>query len=65
MLKIINSIYDLKGEPNRKGDNDPKERVEAIFNRLDRDHNGSLDENEFVEGCLSDPVLMKILVPHV
>lgn len=65
MLKIINSIYDLKGEPNRKGDNDPKERVEAIFNRLDRDHNGSLDENEFVEGCLSDPILMKILVPHI
>ena len=65
MLKIILAIYELKGENNRKGDNDPKERVEAIFNRLDRDHNGTLDENEFIEGCLGDPVLMNILVPHV
>ena len=65
MLKIILAIYELKGENNRKGDNDPKERVEAIFNRLDRDHNGTLDENEFIEGCLGDSVLMNILVPHV
>ena len=34
MEKIINSIYDLLGETNRKGDNDPKNRVAAIFNKL-------------------------------
>ena len=65
MLTIITAIYDLRGEENRKGDNDPKNRVEAIFNKLDRDHSGTLDEREFVEGCLSDPVIMKLLVPQI
>ena len=34
MQKLIEAIYDLMGEENRKGDNDPKERVTAIFNKL-------------------------------
>jgi Ca2+-binding EF-hand superfamily protein len=65
MITIINAIYDLRGEENRKGDNDPKQRVEAIFNKLDRDHSGTLDEKEFVDGCLSDPVIMRLLVPQI
>lgn len=65
MAKLIEAIYDLTGEQNRRGDNDPKQRVEAIFNKIDRDNNGTIDENEFIEGCLSDPVLMRILVPQV
>lgn len=64
MIKLIVAIYDLNGETNRKGDNDPKNRVDAIFNKLDRDHNGVVEEREFVEGCLSDPVLMRLLVPQ-
>lgn len=65
MLKLIDAIYDLMGEENRKGDNEPKHRVEAIFNKIDKDHNGTLSEAEFVNGCLSDPVLMKLLVPQL
>lgn len=53
MLKMIVAIYDLQGEQNRNGDNDPKQRVDAIFSKLDRDHNGTLDESEFIDGCLS------------
>jgi Ca2+-binding EF-hand superfamily protein len=34
MQKLIEAIYDLMGEENRKGDNEPKERVTAIFNKL-------------------------------
>jgi Ca2+-binding EF-hand superfamily protein len=64
MEKIILAIYDLLGETNRKGDNDPKQRVNAIFNKLDRDNNGTLSEAEFVEGCTSDPVLMSFLAPN-
>ena len=37
MQKLIDAIYDLMGEENRKGDNDPKERVTAIFNKLGKD----------------------------
>ncbi|CAF0716363.1 unnamed protein product [Brachionus calyciflorus] len=65
MAKLIEAIYDLTGEQNRKNDNDPKQRVESIFNKLDRDHNGTIDENEFIEGCLSDQILMRLLVPQV
>jgi Ca2+-binding EF-hand superfamily protein len=48
MVKLIEAIYDLNGETNRKGDNEPKNRVEAIFNKLDRDQNGTIDVS-----CLS------------
>jgi neurocalcin delta len=64
MEKIIVSIYDLLGEENRKGDNSPKERVAAIFGKLDADKNGYLTEDEFIEGCASDPVLMGFLAPN-
>ena len=65
MEKIILSVYDLIGETNRKGDNDPKQRVNAIFAKLDKDNSGTLSEEEFVNGCLEDPVLMKFLAPNV
>lgn len=61
MEKIINAIYDLHGEKNRKGDNDPKERANAIFRKMDTNYSNTLDEKEFVEGCITDPVLMKFL----
>jgi neurocalcin delta len=65
MIKLIEAIYDLTGEDNRKGDNDPKSRCTAIFNKLDKDNNGTLSEAEFVLGCLQDPILMKLLVPQL
>lgn len=42
MHKLIEAIYDLTGEENRKGDNDPKQRVEAIFSKLDINQNGNI-----------------------
>jgi hypothetical protein len=65
MERIILAIYELIGETNRKGDNDPKQRVNAIFLKLDRDNSGTLTEDEFVSGCIEDPVLMKFLAPNV
>lgn len=63
MIKLLNAIYDLYGEKNRKGENDPKERTEAIFRKMDTNYSNTLDEKEFIEGCLTDPVLMKFLNP--
>lgn len=65
MEKMLVSIYDLMGETNRKGDNDPKARTEAIFRKMDRNYTSTLDEQEFIEGCLSDPVLMRLLNPQI
>lgn len=61
MEKILVAIYDLYGIDNRKGENDPKERVTAIFRKMDTNYTNTLDEREFVEGCLGDPFLMKLL----
>jgi hypothetical protein len=65
MQKILVSIYDLLGVENRHGDNDPKERTDAIFRKMDRDFTNTLNESEFVEGCLSDPVLLRLLNPQI
>jgi Ca2+-binding EF-hand superfamily protein len=64
MEKIIEAIYDLLGEEHRKGENSPSERVKTIMGKLDKDHNGYLSEEEFVEGCLGDPVLRSLLAPN-
>ena len=65
MIKIITAIYDLYGEKNRKGDNDPKERADAIFRKMDTNYSNTLDEKEFVDGCLNDPILLKFLNPSL
>jgi Ca2+-binding EF-hand superfamily protein len=64
MEKIIEAIYDLLGEEHRKGENAPSERVKTIMLKLDTDQNGYLCEDEFVEGCLADPVLRSLLAPN-
>lgn len=64
MEKIISAIYDLLGEEHRKGENSPSERVKTIMLKLDKDQNGYLSEEEFVEGCLGDPVLRSLLAPN-
>jgi Ca2+-binding EF-hand superfamily protein len=50
MELIIEAIYDLMDEENRKGENAPKERVKQIMRQLDKDHSGSLSQDEFVQG---------------
>ena len=64
MLKLITAIYDLEGVKDRKGQNDPKIRASEIFTKMDKNYSNSLDSNEFVNGCLSDPILMRFLNPQ-
>lgn len=40
---------------------DPRENARATFRFLDVDRDGQLSEDEFVEGCLSDPMFMVML----
>jgi hypothetical protein len=54
-----------KGQDNRKGENDPKNRVDAIFGRMDKNFSNTLDEYEFVKGCLEDEFLMQFLNPQI
>jgi Ca2+-binding EF-hand superfamily protein len=50
MEKIIIAVYDLLGEEKRNDDNSPQKRVNQIMQKLDKDRNGYLTEDEFVNG---------------
>ena len=56
MEKIILAIYDLRGIESRKGENDPKIRAADIFSKMDKDFTNTLNETEFVTGCMQDAV---------
>lgn len=64
MEKIIEAIYDLLGEENRKGENSPNKRVQKIMAKLDKDNDGKLSSEEFIEGCLNDEILRHLLAPN-
>ena len=64
MEKIIEAIYDLLGEENRKGENSPSKRVAKIMLKLDKDKDGKLSSEEFIDGCLYDEVLRSLLAPN-
>lgn len=64
MIKIIEAIYDLLGEENRKGENSPPNRVNKIMEKLDKDRDGKLSSDEFIEGCLNDEILRHLLAPN-
>lgn len=65
MESVIEALFDLKGvaRDERVGDNSAKTRVKQIFQRFDKDHSNDLSEEEFVNGCLSDPFIMSLLLP--
>jgi Ca2+-binding EF-hand superfamily protein len=64
MEKIIEAIYDLLGEENRKGENSPHKRVQKIMTKLDKDNDGKLSPEEFIDGCLNDEILRQLLAPN-
>ena len=57
-------VYDLNGIPValRKGNNDPKKRVDEAMKKLDVNKKNSLTLTEFVEGCLNDQEMREFLV---
>ena len=80
MIKIIEAMYDLANEDDRVDDKSPDKRVELIMQRLNKEKDGRdvcfssfvlivllLDvvlRNEFIDGCLRDELLRKILAPN-
>ncbi|CAF0894952.1 unnamed protein product [Adineta steineri] len=64
MIKIIEAMYDLANEEDRSGDKSPDKRVDLILQRLSKDKSDVVLRNEFVQGCLRDEFLRKILAPN-
>ncbi|CAF0782730.1 unnamed protein product [Adineta ricciae] len=62
MKKIMEAIFDLLGEE-RKGNNSPELKVDQIFTKMDTNGDGKLSKEEFVNGCLQDDYLRRLLAP--
>ena len=63
--KVITAIYDLKGlsKHDRTGDSSPAHRSQLIMSILDADHNESISEEEFLNGCQNNPKILSVLLP--
>ncbi|CAF1127216.1 unnamed protein product [Rotaria sp. Silwood1] len=64
MVRIIEAMYDLANEEDRVGLKAPEKRVELIMQRLNKDKDDIILRHEFIQGCLRDELLRKILAPN-
>lgn len=61
-VAIMSMIADELSDPARDCRKfDPSKRARELFNALDEDGNGSLTEDEFVTGCMSDEAFVQVL----
>jgi len=65
LANLISAMYDLVGEPDRKGDRDPKKRAQEIISKLDVSGDKKLSKAEFIAGCKNDQVIRRMLAPNV
>ena len=54
---MVVAFYHMEGVPKE----DAHEKADAIFKALDTNNDGTLDEEEFCQGCLEDPDFYKIV----
>ena len=57
LTDIVVTFYDMEGEDREKA----ATRAEYIFQQLDANGDGSLDEEEFCKGCLEDDDFYKVI----
>ena len=51
LVDIVVTFYNMEGVPKEAAHN----RADTIFKALDTNGDGTLDEEEFCQGCLKDP----------
>ena len=61
-FKIVKAIVDEASQPARDCKKfDPVKRAKEIFIALDANQDGAVTETEFINGCLSDEVFVKVM----
>ncbi|UJR20070.1 hypothetical protein I4U23_023202 [Adineta vaga] len=63
LTELLTAMYNLLGEKNRTGINDPKRRAEEIMKKADGNKDTKLTLDEFLIACKDDERLMKLLCP--
>ena len=59
---LVKAIAEEASQPQRDCKKfDPVKRAKEIFNALDANSDGSVTETEFINGCLSDEVFVKVM----
>lgn len=51
---------EMKGSP----DEQPEDRTEKIFSQMDKNNDGVLTKQEFIDGCLADDFLCQMLTAN-
>ena len=64
MLKVLEALFDLTGVPEneRKDKNSPKNIVDQMIKRLDKNGDNVLQIEELVQGCREDEKICAILI---
>ena len=57
LLEIVVTFYNMEGVPKESA----YEKADLIFRTLDSNGDGTLDEEEFCQGCLNDPDFYQIV----
>ena len=62
MLEVVKGIYKMVGNAIEVPEHEstPEKRVEKIFSSIDKDDNGKLTLEEFLEGAQSDESIMSL-----
>ncbi|CAF3031998.1 unnamed protein product [Rotaria socialis] len=63
LIHIIKLIYEVNGKKKFKQDLSPEDTARMIIEKFDKDGDRKLSRTEFIDGCLNDTELRKLLTP--
>ena len=66
MTRLVQSIYQVMGNNKEQAQEveSAEERAKTIFKQMDRDGDGEVTREEFVQTCLVDKRLIEMLTPQ-